>query len=84
MAKGPVSGRRIKRRTIQYAVIGIVIVILAVVAVFGSNFYFEKAHEKAKKNQAAELKKVADTIASEIADALTPSIEQLEKLDQKQ
>ena len=84
MAEGPVSGRRIKRRTVHYAVIGIVVIVLIVVAIIGASSFYKKDTAQAKQNQLAEIKDVADTIASEVADLFSPTIEQLENLDPKQ
>ena len=83
MAEGPVSGRCIKRRTVHCAVTAIVVVVLNVVSITDANSFFGKDNAQAKQHQLAELKDVADKIASEVTDFFSPTMEQLENLDQK-
>ena len=56
MVEGPVSGRRIKRRTVRTIAISATILVLVLAVIFGLNYLVKSSSEKSRLEAEAKLK----------------------------
>jgi phosphomannomutase/phosphoglucomutase len=81
---GPVSGRRISRRTVRNIIIFAAIAVVLLIAFFAVNHFSNLRAEKAKQDALTKMETAANQIADNVADQLSAVISQLNKLSDSQ
>jgi len=77
MVEGPVSGRRIKRRTVRNLVLLFIGLLVLLVAWQGASYFMSKMQEQAREKQQAALEAEAGDLAKSISESFATPREQL-------
>ena len=78
--EGPVSGRRIKRRTVRNIIVVIVAVCVIVSVIAGIMYVSGMVAEKSREKESVELERAANRIAKEILQPMHGISEQLQQI----
>ena len=78
--EGPVSGRRIKRRTIRNIIVVIVAVLVLASVVAGTMYVSGRIAEKSRQKETVNLERTASRIANEISQPLHSIFEQARQI----
>jgi len=84
MAEGPVSGRKVKRKTVRQIVFAAIVIGIVIAIVKGTSVYFQYRAEKAEKDQLQKLQTIAQQVASKVSISLKEANSEVNKLAQSQ
>ncbi len=83
MVEGPVTGRRIKRRTVRTIVLGLTAFILVLAVIFGMSSFLKSSAEKSRLDAEARLKSITSNLISQISPGITSIQKQLAEIAQQ-